>query len=148
MQLLKVAQFNSIRNYTLSLLYSLGNYSFRHKLKGSWFIQELCKNILAYGRREDVVSIITRTTKCVANSYFLVEEEVSNYVQKQMPLFISTLTRRFYLTRSKERYHFLDFIQQHNALVEAVCNLQGKVDLLYEHYRKEKSLAKARNTAK
>lgn len=84
----------------------------------------------------------------MANSYFLVEEEVSNYVQKQMPLFISTLTKRFYLTRSKERNHFLDFIKQHNALAETVCKLQEKVDLLYENYRKEKTSVKARNIAK
>lgn len=115
----------------------LGNYSYRHKLKGSWFIQELCKNILAYGRREDVVSIITRTSKCVANSYFLDEKDVSTYVRKQMPIFISTLRRKFYLTKSKERNLLLSFIKEHNDIAETVYDLKEKVNVLYEHYLKE-----------
>lgn len=92
---------------------------------------------MAYGRREDVVGIITRTIKCVANNYFLLDEEESRLVQKQMPVFISTLRRKFYLTMSKERNLALYFIQKHNEVVKTVNELKEKVDILYENYEHE-----------
>lgn len=81
------------------ILYSTleGNASFRETNAGTWFIQELCRNITAYGRRDDMISIVTRTIKCVSNNYFLDD------IVKQMPIFVSTLSKKFYLNRNKDR---------------------------------------------
>lgn len=89
--------------------------SFRDTLKGSWFIQEFCKNALAYGKIEDVVSIVTRTAKCVANAYYVIEQSV---LSKQMPTSISTLTRKFYLTSNKHRQFLLDEMQVKDELIK------------------------------
>ncbi|GJQ67689.1 hypothetical protein Trydic_g16515 [Trypoxylus dichotomus] len=37
-----------------------GMLSHRDKQKGSWFIQEICRNFMMYGRRDDVLSLFTR----------------------------------------------------------------------------------------
>lgn len=55
-----------------------------------------------------------------------------------MPLFISTLRKRFYLTRSKDRSLLLSLIQQHNNLADTVQELREKVDVLYKIHLKEK----------
>ncbi|CAH1108430.1 unnamed protein product [Psylliodes chrysocephalus] len=86
-----------------------GNSSFRNSLTGSWFIQELCKNFSVYGKRDDVISLIIRTTKCVCGNYYhsinISEEpyKINNVNQKQMPFFVSTLKKKFYLNRNKDR---------------------------------------------
>lgn len=118
-------------------LYFSGNVSFRHKIKGSWFIQELCRNINAYARRDDVISLIIRTTKCVANNYFFEDNDV-NGIQKQMPLFISTLTKKFYLTKSKDRNLLLHFSNRHSTLITTIAQLRDKVNSLHSGSEKPK----------
>lgn len=73
---------------------------FRNSVRGSWFIQEMCKVFSSYGKRDDVLTLFMRITKYVAGNYY--NEKNSNY-QKQMPVFISTLTKKYYLNRNKER---------------------------------------------
>lgn len=96
----------------------------------------MCRNINGYGRRDDVISLITRTTKGVANNYFYYDDPDVKDIQKQMPMFISTLTRKFYLTKSKDRNGFLHLIEEHKQLVETVKELGVKVNILYQHYEK------------
>ncbi|KAF5287190.1 hypothetical protein FQA39_LY16009 [Lamprigera yunnana] len=78
-----------------------GSVSNRHISRGTWFIQELCRNLNAYGRRDDVLSILIRTTKCVVHNYYNIDE--NSQLIKQIPLFISTLSRKFYLGVGKDR---------------------------------------------
>ncbi|XP_017786301.1 PREDICTED: caspase-6-like [Nicrophorus vespilloides] len=81
-----------------------GEVSFRVETEGSWFIQELCNNIDSHGRDEDMHSLATRVIKCVACNYYFEEETET---KKQMPIFLSTLTKKFYLTMSKRRQNML-----------------------------------------
>lgn len=104
-----------------------GNVSFRNPLTGTWFIQELCKNITAYGKRDDVFSIITRTTKCVSGNYYFYE---SGVYKKQMPVCMSTLSKKFYLNRNKDRAlvlmskkYYEDVYNQVKELNERVASL-------------------------
>ncbi|GLV33815.1 Death related ICE-like caspase [Carabus blaptoides fortunei] len=100
-----------------------GNVAYRHTEFGSWFIQELCKNFTAYGRRDDLISIITRVSKCVAYHY-----QHENY--KQMPCFISTLTRKFYLCKSKERGFLLDLIEQNKQLLNKIEKMEKDIEAM------------------
>ncbi|XP_066255947.1 caspase-6-like [Euwallacea similis] len=95
-----------------------GNMSYRHPVTGTWFIQELCRNFSMYGRRDDVISLITRTMKCVCGNYYLqLENEIS---AKQMPIFVSTLTKKFYLNRNKDRHLLLEINRKQDELLELV----------------------------
>lgn len=47
-----------------------------------------------------MLSLIMRLSKNVAVNYYYVEDDE---LLKQMPVFISTLTRKFYLNRNKDR---------------------------------------------
>lgn len=98
--------FNGTLHDDMLIVYSTveGKVSWRHTEEGSWLIQEFCRNMSTFGRTEDVVSIITRTLKCIASIYY---SESDNNIYKQMPVFISTLTKDFYLTRSTQRNFLL-----------------------------------------
>ncbi|CAH1179716.1 unnamed protein product [Phaedon cochleariae] len=92
-----------------------GRFSYRNPLTGSWFIQELCKNINTYGKRDDVISLLTRTAKCVSGNYY---HEGHLPYEKQMPIFISTLSKKFYLNRNKDRDHLLKTVENYQKTVE------------------------------
>ncbi|KAK4873489.1 hypothetical protein RN001_015518 [Aquatica leii] len=51
-----------------------GSVANRHIYRGTWFIQELCRNLNAYGRRDDVLTLLIRTTKCITNNYYHVTD--------------------------------------------------------------------------
>ncbi|CAG9761399.1 unnamed protein product [Ceutorhynchus assimilis] len=110
------------------LLYSTieGNVSFRHPSAGTWFIQELCKNFSAYGRRDDVISLVTRTIKCVSG-YYNFDEDVSEDLQKQMPIFVSTLSRKFYLNRNKDRHLLLEIMRKQEEIYNMVKDINRKI---------------------
>lgn len=105
----------------------LGAQSYRNTEKGSWLIQEFCRNLTAFGRTEDVTSLLTRTAKCVANCYHHVDKQK---IVKQMPTFISTLRRKFYLTKSKDRNFTLTLIEENKKLLKIVKNLQEQMQNL------------------
>ncbi|KAL1517935.1 hypothetical protein ABEB36_001631 [Hypothenemus hampei] len=103
------------------------NYSYRSEYSGSWFIQELCKNFLSYGKRDDVISIVTRTIKCVCGNYYLQDKIESEDFQKQMPLFVSTLSKKFYLNRNKDRHLLLEI---NKRMAEVSCQLAEVLDII------------------
>lgn len=109
---------------SINVLFFTGNVSYRNTETGTFFIQELCKNFTAYGRRDDLISLLTRTNKCVAT--YNVEE--MNQVYKQMPMFVSTLTKKFYLTHSKDRNHILAIKEYKNELESEVRKLLNGID--------------------
>ncbi|XP_022917983.2 caspase-6-like [Onthophagus taurus] len=78
-----------------------GNVSIRDFIDGTWLISELCKNFLMYGRREDIISLLQRTTKCVSIYQTYLKDEKIHY--KQMPVIVSTLQKKFYLSSNKYR---------------------------------------------
>lgn len=104
-----------------------GNVSFRSTLMGSWFIQELCKNITAYGKRDDVFSIITRTMKCVSGNYYHYEGGI---IKKQMPVCMSTLSKKFYLNLNKDRSLILMSKSNYEELYNQVKQVNERLDAL------------------
>ncbi|XP_074034882.1 caspase-7 [Leptinotarsa decemlineata] len=102
-----------------------GNVGFRNPLTGSWFVQELCKNFLSYGKRDDVISLIVRTTKCVCGNYYF-HSESGEYL-KQMPMFVSTLTKKFYLNRNKDRALLLKMVETNEDILKEVKELKEHV---------------------
>lgn len=114
----------------------------RNIVHGTWFIQELCKNFSAYGRRDDVISLLIRTTKCVANGYFYIQkfanedEADSKRIKKQMPIFVSTLTKKFYLTKSKDRNLVLNVIENQKDILNGIKELHNKIDEIAKSIKK------------
>ncbi|XP_022917986.2 caspase-3-like [Onthophagus taurus] len=95
-----------------------GSVSVRDSYSGSWLISELCKNVLMYGRREDIISLLQRTTKCVSMLKGDIKEDctfIENY--KQMPVIVSTLQKKFYLSSNKYREN----IHNTNKRIEEVA---------------------------
>ena len=84
-----------IAHYTDFLVFDAtypGFYAIRNKDYGSWFIQALCQEIGGAKSDEDLMSILTRVTRCVVE-----KESKSNVTKKQVPLRQETLTRKIYL---------------------------------------------------
>ncbi|KAF5290287.1 hypothetical protein FQR65_LT11621 [Abscondita terminalis] len=98
--------------------------SLRHPTRGSWFIQELCKNFSAYGRRDDVVTLLLRVSKCVTHNYYHVDDvkDKKNVLIKQMPVIVSTLSKKFYLSKSKDRKAMINIREQQQKLLETVTD--------------------------
>ncbi|CAD6995113.1 unnamed protein product [Ceratitis capitata] len=79
-------------------------YSFRNVENGSWFIQSLCdvfieaaKKPIAYSEGYDLLRLLTAVNRKVAYEYqSSAKVEVLNQM-KEMPNFLSTLTKVFYL---------------------------------------------------
>ncbi len=70
----------------------IGYYAWRHEEKGSWFMKALCKCLNRY-ISEDIQTILTAVAFKVSQV-----EESSKYKCKQMPSFLSMLTKKLYLT--------------------------------------------------
>lgn len=122
----------------LTFVAFLGNVSFRDTVNGSWFIQELCKNFLAYGRRDDVISLIMRTAKCLCGNYFYTSQK-DQKISKQMPIFVSTLRKKFYLNRTKERNILIKMLQDQEKMKKQIRELEEQVsELLSEKDKKSK----------
>lgn len=108
-----------------------GNSSFRHPIHGTWFIQELCRNFNSYGRRDDVISLLIRTTKCVSTIYYNIDEvetepgsQIVEVVQKQIPVFISTLSKKFYLNRNKDRDFLIALGKRYDTMEQDMQELK------------------------
>ncbi|XP_018789368.1 PREDICTED: caspase-3 [Bactrocera latifrons] len=79
-------------------------YSFRNVENGSWFIQSLCDVFIAAARKpeaydqgSDLLRLLTAVNRKVAYEYqSLAKVDVLNQM-KEMPNFLSTLTKTFYL---------------------------------------------------
>ncbi|KAK5640374.1 hypothetical protein RI129_011185 [Pyrocoelia pectoralis] len=85
------------------------------------FAAELCRNFNTHGRRDDVISLLLRIAKCVAyNYYHLLTENGKEIIVKQMPLLISTLTKKFYLCKSKDRNLLLQLQKKQEEILQLV----------------------------
>ncbi|KAI4470577.1 caspase [Holotrichia oblita] len=103
-----------------------GMKAYRNTVKGSWFIQEVCRNFMMYGRRDDVISLFTRVAKCVS-TYTHIET-------KQMPSFISTLSRKFYLSKSKDRSNKIAIHEQYHKIYTALKEIETRIEIYEKNH--------------
>ncbi|KAG8222201.1 hypothetical protein J437_LFUL001293 [Ladona fulva] len=74
-----------------------GYASWRNTSEGSWFIQDLCKDINEYKDKEDMLSILTHTLRRVAYTRCSnVPTDPDKDGRQEMPVFSSTLTKLLY----------------------------------------------------
>ncbi|XP_040189963.1 caspase-3-like isoform X2 [Rana temporaria] len=69
-----------------------GYVSFRNTFSGSWFIQSLCEMLKKYGKKYELMQILTRVNHKVAFEY-----EANKEKEKEMPCIVSKLTKDVYL---------------------------------------------------
>ncbi|KAM4706750.1 caspase-3-like isoform 2-T2 [Discoglossus pictus] len=68
-----------------------GYFAWRNNVYGSWFIQSLCKMLKEHGKKLELIQILTRVNNRVAFEY------ETCHGRKEMPYFVSMLTKEFYL---------------------------------------------------
>ncbi|XP_044766269.1 caspase-3-like [Coccinella septempunctata] len=102
-----------------------GKYAFRDIEKGTWLIQEICKNFTAYGRRDDILTLSTRVTKCICTNYYL---QNLGDVEKQIPVVVSTLSKKFYLNRNKDRHFVIKSSETLNGILNQLKVISGKME--------------------
>lgn len=72
-----------------------GFVSWRNNVNGSYFIQELCKQLGA-NHKDDLVSILTVVSRKVAINAILTDAKGYDAYAKQMPIVVSSLTKDIY----------------------------------------------------
>lgn len=75
-----------------------------------------------------------RISKCIAGNYYHLE---NNKIKKQIPVFISTLTKKFYLNRNKDRDLLLRIDGELEKMQKGIRVIKDSVQkLLKEKWRK------------
>ncbi|GAA6067212.1 caspase-7, partial [Tachysurus ichikawai] len=74
----------------------LGYYSWRIPGQGSWFIQALCTVLNEFGKQLEIMQILTRVNCMVANDFESCSEDSHFSEKKQIPSFVSMLTKELY----------------------------------------------------
>ena len=77
---------------------SLGYYSWRNTMTGSWFIQSLCEMLTKYGDELELLHIMTRVNHKVAVEYESASNSPGFDAKKQIPCIVSMLTKEMYFT--------------------------------------------------
>ncbi|NXJ76846.1 CASP3 protein, partial [Trogon melanurus] len=72
-----------------------GYYSWRNSAEGSWFIQSLCKMLEEHARKLELMQILTRVNRKVAEYESCSTRQDFN-AKKQIPCIVSMLTKEFY----------------------------------------------------
>ncbi|XP_005230888.1 caspase-3 [Falco peregrinus] len=72
-----------------------GYYSWRNSAEGSWFIQSVCEVLKEHGRKLELMQILTRVNRRVAE-YVSCSTRQDFNAKKQIPCIVSTLTKEFY----------------------------------------------------
>ncbi|KAG2466107.1 caspase-7-like [Polypterus senegalus] len=75
-----------------------GYFSWRNESSGSVFIQTLCKVLQEYGKRLEIIKILTRVNNIVAFNFQSNTYYSPTHAKRQMPCIISRLTKELYLT--------------------------------------------------
>lgn len=68
-----------------------------------------------------------RICKCVAGNYYQLE---NSRIKKQMPVFISTLTKKFYLNRNKDRDFLLRIDRDLETMQEDIREIKDNLKRL------------------
>jgi hypothetical protein len=87
-----------------------------------YFIKQLCNNINEYSKKYDIIDLVSCFYDC----------------KMSVPLVISTLTRKFYLTPNNERQHYLSIIENHDKLEERLTSIKLGIDKIQELQQKKK----------
>ncbi|XP_055976754.1 caspase-7 [Sorex fumeus] len=77
-----------------------GYYSWRNPGQGSWFVQALCTILQEYGKKLEIMQILTRVNNMVARNF---ESRNSNPYydeKKQIPSVVSMLTKELYFGKA------------------------------------------------
>ncbi|XP_032081710.1 caspase-7 isoform X2 [Thamnophis elegans] len=77
-----------------------GYYSWRNPGKGSWFVQSLCSVLNEYGKRLDILQILTLVNYKVARNYESQSDDPRFCMKKQVPCVVSMLTKELYFHKS------------------------------------------------
>ncbi|NXI64823.1 CASP3 protein, partial [Anseranas semipalmata] len=72
-----------------------GYYSWRNAAEGSWFIQSLCRMLREHARKLELMQILTRVNRRVAEYESCSTRQDFN-AKKQIPCIVSMLTKEFY----------------------------------------------------
>ncbi|XP_035179722.1 caspase-3 [Oxyura jamaicensis] len=72
-----------------------GYYSWRNAAEGSWFIQSLCRVLREHARKLELMQILTRVNRRVAE-YESYSNRPDFNAKKQIPCIVSMLTKEFY----------------------------------------------------
>ncbi|XP_013797657.1 caspase-3 isoform X1 [Apteryx mantelli] len=72
-----------------------GYYSWRNAAEGSWFIQSLCRMLREHARKLELMQILTRVNRTVAEYESSSTRQDFN-AKKQIPCIVSMLTKEFY----------------------------------------------------
>ncbi|XP_030305365.1 caspase-3 [Calypte anna] len=72
-----------------------GYYSWRNSAEGSWFIQSLCTMLKEHARKLELLQILTRVNRKVAEYESCSTRQDFN-AKKQIPCIVSMLTKEFY----------------------------------------------------
>ncbi|NXA41304.1 CASP3 protein, partial [Eudromia elegans] len=72
-----------------------GYYSWRNAAEGSWFIQSLCRMLSEHARKLELMQILTRVNRRVAEYESCSNRQDFN-AKKQIPCIVSMLTKEFY----------------------------------------------------
>lgn len=78
-----------------ALLCSTGYYSWRNAVQGSWFIQSLCEMLKKHAGKLELMQILTRVNRKVAEYESCSTQQDFN-AKKQIPCIVSMLTKEFY----------------------------------------------------
>ena len=70
-----------------------GCYSYRNTIEGSWFIQELCRQLEKYHQTTNLLSILTLVIGTVAYGHQAQTRNTNNNAAKQLPHMNSQLTK-------------------------------------------------------
>lgn len=76
-----------------NILLFVGYFSWRNNVDGSWFIQALVRVLREYYDQLDLVSMLTVVNQHVAYDFKSCTDEDFTNDMKQMPCFVSTLTK-------------------------------------------------------
>lgn len=80
-----------------------------------------------------------RVNKCIASIYYDIYADDRNdlIIEKQMPLFVSTLRKKFFLCRSKDRHYLLKSLEQQRKLERSVKEMKVKIDNLFREFEED-----------
>ncbi|XP_076982196.1 caspase-7 isoform X2 [Tamandua tetradactyla] len=73
-----------------------GYYSWRNPGRGSWFVQALCSILNEYGKRLEIMQILTRVNCMVARHFESQSDDPHFHQKKQIPCMVSMLTKELY----------------------------------------------------
>ncbi|XP_071828849.1 caspase-6-like isoform X2 [Apostichopus japonicus] len=91
-------------DFLISYSSSEGYFSIRELYKGTWFIQDLTRVLNQFGNKEDFVQMLTVVNKLVSERTLEVSGNPELRGRKQMPCFLSKLTRQLRLTDQQPGY--------------------------------------------